>query len=178
MSSLAPPPARGTAGPSPGGATPEELIAQWLDPATATIMQPGLHGAGLLRPKVLHEKARELFARFRPRLPFGLTLAEIPRLRPHLVRDRPSRGSTWRPPVPSRSAFRRWPSTAANYVDGGLLGALPLWAAGEMGATRAIALNVLNRLPFALLRNRAAAAPARLPARSDRISSHRQRLAP
>jgi predicted acylesterase/phospholipase RssA len=34
------------------------------------------------------------------------------------------------------------------YVDGGLLGALPLWAAEETGATRAIALDVLNSWLF------------------------------
>ena len=135
-----------------GGATPEELIEQWLDPATATIMKPGLHGAGLLRPKVLHEKARELFARFRPRLPFGLTLAEIPRLRPHLIRDS---AITWQHLAATCSIPFGFPPVAIDgrkFVDGGLLGALPLWAAGEMGATRAIALNVLNRLPFTLLR--------------------------
>jgi len=135
-----------------GGATPEELIAQWLDPATATIMKPGLHGAGLLRPKMLHEKARELFARFRPRLPFGLTLAEIPRLRPHLIRDA---AITWQHLAATCSIPFGFPPVIIDgrkYVDGGLLGALPLWAAGEMGASRAIALNVLNRLPFTLLR--------------------------
>jgi predicted acylesterase/phospholipase RssA len=36
-------------------------------------------------------------------------------------------------------------------VDGGLLGALPLWAAQEMGATRAIAVNALTTLPFRML---------------------------
>jgi predicted acylesterase/phospholipase RssA len=39
-----------------------------------------------------------------------------------------------------------------RYVDGGLVGALPLWAAGQMGATRAIALNVLTAAPFRMLR--------------------------
>jgi predicted acylesterase/phospholipase RssA len=38
-----------------------------------------------------------------------------------------------------------------RYVDGGLRGALPLWAAEKMGATRAIALNVLNTPGFRLL---------------------------
>jgi len=39
-----------------------------------------------------------------------------------------------------------------HYVDGGLLGSLPLWAAEELGATRAIAVNCLTSLPFRLLR--------------------------
>jgi hypothetical protein len=32
--------------------------------------------------------------------------------------------------------------------DGGLLGALPVWAAGEMGARRALAINVLRSMPL------------------------------
>ena len=38
------------------------------------------------------------------------------------------------------------------YVDGGLLGSLPLWAAEEMGATRAVALNCLTGLSFRMVR--------------------------
>jgi hypothetical protein len=38
-----------------------------------------------------------------------------------------------------------------RYVDGGFRGALPIWAAEELGATRAVALNVLNTPGFRLL---------------------------
>jgi predicted acylesterase/phospholipase RssA len=33
------------------------------------------------------------------------------------------------------------------YVDGGLLNVLPLWAASEMGAARAVVVNALPRMP-------------------------------
>jgi NTE family protein len=126
-----------------GGCSAEELILEWMDSATARI--------GLFRAEALHQRARELFLRYQSRIPFGLTVVEVPRLRARLVR-----GSeiTWRhlaatcaipfgfPPV--RIQDRR-------YVDGGLLGALPLWAAEEMGATRAIAVNALTTLPFRML---------------------------
>src|SRR5882762_1549656 len=65
-----------------GGCGPDELTQEWLDPAIGTILRPGLHRFGILRPSVLHEKARDLFARFQPRIPFGLTLTEVPQLRP------------------------------------------------------------------------------------------------
>jgi NTE family protein len=50
------------------------------------------------------------------------------------------------------------------YVDGGLLAAVPLWAAVEMGATSAVAINALDIMPSLLLRAgvsalRAVAAP-------------------
>ena len=82
----------------------------------------------------------------------GLFVVEVPRLGARLVRDSEI---TWRhlaatcttpfglPPV--RIQGRR-------YVYGGLLGALPLWAAQEMGATRAIAVNALTTLPFRVIR--------------------------
>jgi predicted acylesterase/phospholipase RssA len=38
------------------------------------------------------------------------------------------------------------------YSDGGLLGALPLWAASELGATRVVAVNVLPKMPSAVVR--------------------------
>ena len=70
-----------------GGRSPDDLIREWMDPATGTIMQPGLHSTGFLLPKMLHEKSREMYSNCRPRIPFGLTLAEVPRLRAHLIRD-------------------------------------------------------------------------------------------
>ena len=126
-----------------GGCSAEDLIREWMDSATARI--------GLFRAGALHQRARELSSRYQPRIPFGLTVVEVPRLRARVVR-----GSeiTWRhlaatctipfcfPPV--RIQDRR-------YGDGGLLGALPRWAAEEMGATRAIAVNALTTLPFRML---------------------------
>ena len=41
------------------------------------------------------------------------------------------------------------------YVDGGLLGVLPLWAAGAMGATRVLALNALPVVPSRVARGAA-----------------------
>ncbi len=135
-----------------GGSTPDELVSEWMDPATGTIMQPGLHRTGILRPGMLHEKARHLFKRFQPHIPFGLTLAEVPRLRPLLVRGPEI---TWRHLAAACSiplAFPPVEIAGKYYVDGGLLGALPVWAAEEMGATHAIAVNAINILPFTILR--------------------------
>jgi NTE family protein len=126
-----------------GGCSAGDLIREWMDSATARI--------GLFRAPALHQRARELFSHYQPRIPFGLTVVEVPRLRARLLRDSEI---TWQhlaatctipfgfPPV--RIENRR-------YVDGGLLGALPLWAAQEMGATRAIAVNALTTLPFRML---------------------------
>jgi NTE family protein len=126
-----------------GGCSAEDLIREWMDSDVARI--------GLFRAEALHQRARDLTLRYQPRIPFGLTVVEVPRMRARLVRGS---GITWRhlaatcaipfgfPPVRIEN---RW------YVDGGLLGALPLWAAEEMGATRVIAVNALTTLPFRML---------------------------
>ena len=69
-----------------------------------------------------------------------------------LVRDREI---TWEHLAAACSIPLAFPPVAIEgrrYVDGGLLGALPLWAAEEMGATRVIAVNCLTSLPFRLVR--------------------------
>jgi NTE family protein len=125
-----------------GGATAEELAREWLDASTATLMRRG----------PLYAKARHLFERYQPRTPFGLTVVEVPRLRSHIVRGTDVR---WEHLAATCSIPMVFPPVRIGgklYVDGGFLGALPLWAAEEMGATRAIAVNCLTTWPFRLLR--------------------------
>jgi NTE family protein len=126
-----------------GGCSAEDLIREWMDSTTARI--------GLFRAEALDQRARALFSRYQPRIPFGLTVVEVPRLRARLVR-----GSeiTWRHLAATCAIPLDFPPVriqGRRYVDGGLLGALPLWAAEEMGATRAIAVNALTTLPFRVL---------------------------
>jgi NTE family protein len=134
-----------------GGCTPEELARLWLDPAAGQIMRFGLHSTGFLQGEPLHAKARELFERFSPRVPFALTTVGVPGLRCHIVRDR---DIAWRHLAASCAipcAFPPVEIAGRYYVDGGLRAGLPLWAAEELGATRAVALNVLNTPGFRLL---------------------------
>src|ERR1700676_3710739 len=70
------------------GCTPEELEREWLDPRMAGVMRIGLHTMGVLHGEPLREKARELFARFQPKMPFALTMVEVPSLRSRIVRER------------------------------------------------------------------------------------------
>ncbi len=135
-----------------GGCNPDDLIRDWLDPLIASIFQPGLTLRELLPAESLHMKARELFARYRPQTRFGLTAVEIPRMRVRLICDE---DVTWRHLAATCSIPVVFPPVhiaGRKYVDGGLLGGLPLWAAEEMGATRAIAVNVLTSLPFRAFR--------------------------
>ena len=135
-----------------GGATPEDLIREWTNPRTAAVMQWGPHRSGCLNPDTLHTRARELFDCYRPRRPFGVTLTELPWLRQALFRDAEV---TWRHLAGAASIPLCFPPVeigGRRYVDGGLRSSLPLWAAEAMGATRAVALQVLTTLPFRTLR--------------------------
>ena len=127
-----------------GGATPDELVREWLDGSLAAIR--------VLRPEPLHQKARELWSRYKPERPFALTLIETPRLRPHLVRGT---DVTWRHLAATASIpgfFPSVPIDGRSYVDGGFRGALPLWAAADMGATDVIAVDCLGTLRWQILR--------------------------
>jgi NTE family protein len=127
-----------------GGVSADELIAEWLDGSLAAIR--------IFHPEPLHQKARELFSRFRPELPFGLTVVETPGLGARLVCGPEI---TWRHMAATCSIPVLFPPVSIGnrrYVDGGVGGALPVWAAQEMGATRAVAMNCLMGLPFRVLR--------------------------
>lgn len=124
-----------------GGATAADLEREWLDPLTAHVM----------RRKALYLKTEHLFKAYRPRVPFGLTIVDLVRMRPKLVR---APEIEWRHMAASCSVPLVFPPVwigGRPYVDGGLFGALALWAAEEMGAERAIALNCLNARWFKLL---------------------------
>jgi NTE family protein len=124
-----------------GGATPAELEREWLDPLTAQLM----------RHHALHKKARHLFETYHPRVPFGLTVVDLLKFRPRLFRGAEIEWAHLAATCSIPGVFPPVRIGGRRYVDGGLLGALPLWAAKEMGATRAVALNCLNTRSFRLL---------------------------
>jgi NTE family protein len=85
-------------------------------------------------------------------MPFALTVVELPSLRSHIVREHEI---TWKHLAASCAIPFGYPPIEIGgrlYVDGGLRGGLPLWAAEALGARRALALNVLNGAAFRMLR--------------------------
>jgi NTE family protein len=133
-----------------GGASAEELVQRWLDPRSAQIMTFRLHRTGVLDGAPLFETARELFETYRPRMPFALTIVELPSLRPLIV---PGEKVTWKHLAAACAIPLGFPPVEIDgryYVDGGLRGGLPLWAAETLGARRALALNVLTMPAFRL----------------------------
>jgi len=133
------------------GCSAEELAKLWLDPTTAHIMTFGPHPTGFLQGEPMHAKSRELFERFKPRIPFALTTVELPWMRSCIVRDRDIR---WEHLAATCSIPLAFPPVRIGehlYVDGGFRAGLPLWAAEELGADSALALNVLSTVEFRVL---------------------------
>ena len=150
-----------------GGCSPAELIATWHDPALADLMRlrfPALPWRGVFDPAPLVRHVDDLFARFRPRVPYGTTLVEVPRLRPVLVRGEQMTAAHLRASCAIPFGFPPVKIGGKWYVDGGLLAVVPLWAAVKMGATSAVVVNALPMMPSRFLRAtvgvfRAVAAP-------------------
>jgi len=138
-----------------GGCTPQELIDIWLDSKMEKMMRVRWRWSswqGLWDPAPLHEAAHALTERYRPRIPYALTMTEIPRMRLRVVRGE---DVTWRHLVASCSVPTGFPPVSIDgklYADGGLLEVMPLSTAVQMGATRAIAVNALPVMPSRVVR--------------------------
>jgi len=137
------------------GCPPEELIHFWTDPSTAMFLKlrpPLQRWRGPFDGRSFLKRVQELYAGHRPRIPFGVVLTDIARLRPRLFQ---SEEVTWQHLAGACAIPLALPPQRIGgrlYVDGGLFSSLPLWAAAAMGASRAVAVNVLPFLPSRLMR--------------------------
>jgi predicted acylesterase/phospholipase RssA len=134
-----------------GGATADELAAWWRRAAAEGRLRlrvPRNPLDGLLDVHQVDRWIRELHAAFEPKVECRVVLTELFRLKPRMVG-----GShiTWQHLAASCALLGLLPQRRVAgrvYSDGGLLGALPLWAARECGATFTIGLNVMPRMPW------------------------------
>ena len=138
-----------------GGCPPGELARRWTHESTADFLRwrfPLYPWHGFFDDAGFTRHVQEFFSRFTPRIPIGVTLTDLLRLRPCLVR---SEEITWKHLAASCSIPVGLPPVRIDgrrYTDGGVLNVLPLWAAAEMGATRAIAINAMPQPPSRVLR--------------------------
>lgn len=104
---------------------------------------------GIWDPRPFEGWVRELYFAHTPRVPFGVVMTELLRLRPRLIC---TPDVTWRHLAASCAVPGVLPLPkieGRTYADGGVLGVLPLWAAAQMGAERIVAINVLAQPPLA-----------------------------
>lgn len=131
-----------------GGADPAYLAALWLGAANlAGLRLSRRPWRNLLDAGPLEQRIAALWTTYRPRAEIGVVAVELRTLRPRLFRNGEI---TPRHLAASCAVLACYPQVRLGgrlYTDGGLLGALPLWAAAEMGAARVVAVNALPRLP-------------------------------
>ena len=150
------------------GLPAEELVEYWLDPAAGNLMRyrlPRTPWGGIFDPGPLERRAKGLVESGKPRAEFGLVATQLPMLR---VRMFSGAEVTWKHLVATCAVPGGFPPVRLGrslFCDGGILEAVPSWAAVQMGATRIVAVNALRFRPPAILklftRGVRAAAPAR-----------------
>ena len=122
-----------------GGATPEDLCAFWRRPEVGRFRD---------LPKII----QELMARYPLKKEYALTLTDLAKLKPKVVRGE---DVTWRHLaascaipglLPQQRIDGRW------YSDGGLLNPLPAWAAVDLGAECVVGVNALAEMPSSVLK--------------------------
>lgn len=144
-----------------GGASAEELAEWWRRAAAQGRMQwrfPRSPLDGFLESRQIEEWIRDLHGAYRPKIEYHAVITELVRLKPRLVE-----GSrvTWKHLAASCALLGVLPQQkleGAVYSDGGMLSALPMWAAREVNAGFALGLNVMPRMPWPV---RAALRPVR-----------------
>jgi NTE family protein len=138
-----------------GRCPPGELVRRWSDKSSGDFLRlrhPLYPWRCFFDNASFSSRVQEFFSAFTPRIPIGVTLADALRLRPRLVR---SEEITWKHLAATCAIPLGLPPVRIDgtyYTDGGVLDVLPLWAAAEMGATRAIAINAMPEPPSRILR--------------------------
>ncbi|MGA2214583.1 MAG: patatin-like phospholipase family protein [Bryobacteraceae bacterium] len=133
-----------------GGCHPDELIERWLNLDAAAhyrwkFPRTPLHG--VLDTTPLQAAIRGVYESFEPRTQFAMVLTDLMKLRPVVLRGN---AVSWQHLVATTAIMGLFDQVRLGgrvYSDGGLLSAVPLWAAAEIGATRALVIDLLPRPP-------------------------------
>jgi len=130
-----------------GGVSGEELAAQWRDDGHSVPHRwrfPRSIYGGAIDTAALYDRIRALHAAWTPQMPFGVALTEMWTFRPRLI-ETPH--VSWRHLAASCGVPLLLPQHRFDgkwYADGGLLTALPLWGAAQMGADRAVCVDLIG----------------------------------
>ena len=132
-----------------GGCDPDELIERWLNLGSGRYRwkRPATIFGGFLDTAPLQTVIREMYESFELKIDFALVATDLLKLRPRVFR---SSEIGWEHLVATTAIVGLFDQVRIDgrlYSDGGLLSAVPLWAAAELGATRAVVIDVLPQAP-------------------------------
>ncbi len=133
-----------------GGCDPDELIERWMNLDAAAHYRwkfPRTPLQGVFDTTVLQAVLRDVYESFQPRTHFAMVVTDLKKLRPVVLRGNQM---SWQHLVAGAALpilFDQVRLGGRIYSDGGLLATDPLWAAAEVGATKALVIDVLPTLP-------------------------------
>lgn len=138
-----------------GGCDPDELVDRWLHLEAAAkyrwkFPRSPLHG--VFDTTALQQTIRDVYESFQPRMHFAMVVTDLRKLRPRVLRGNEV---SWQHLVAGTAIIGLFDQVRLGgrvYSDGGLLSAVPLWAAAQMGATKALVINVLPAPPGSVAR--------------------------
>jgi len=129
-----------------GGCDPDKLIERWLSLEAAAHYRwklPASIFGGVLDSAPLNKILRETYDSFQPRIDFALVLTDLLKLQPRIFRGPEITSERLIATTAIPGIFDQVRIDGRLYSDGGLLCAVPLWAAAELGATRAVVIDLL-----------------------------------
>jgi NTE family protein len=133
-----------------GGCPPDELIQRWLNMESIRRYRwkfPASFFGGVLDSEDLQRLICDIHQSFQPRVDYALVLTDLLKLQPRIFRGPEV---TWRHLVAGTAIVGIFDQVRIDgrlYSDGGELSAVPLWAAAELGATKALVIDVLPEAP-------------------------------
>ncbi len=136
-----------------GGCSPGELEQLWLNAEQQLRIRPRLprHWShGCMDASGIEGALADLYHRFPPRTGYAAVVTDLVRRQPRIITRSEM---SWRHLLASCAvpgAFDLQRLGGSTYADGGLLSALPLWAAVELGATRIVAVYSQPEPPLPL----------------------------
>jgi NTE family protein len=133
-----------------GGCDPKDLAERWLNLDAAARYGwkfPRSPLQGVFDTAPLQQVIRDVYESYQPRTPFALVLTDLKKLRPVILRGNEM---TWQHLVATTAIVGLFDQVRLGgriYSDGGLLSAVPVWAAAALGATRILVIDVLPAPP-------------------------------
>lgn len=154
-----------------GGATAEELAAKWLRAAELGRLRfrfPRRPLDGVIEFTQIEGFIRDIHGSYQPRIEYHAVLTDLLRWQGRMVEGSQMH---WRHLAASCALLGVLPQQRIDqvlYSDGGIIAALPLWAASQCRATHVIGLNAAPRMPW----------PVRALLKSARAFRHKPRKTP
>jgi len=133
-----------------GGCDPEELIERWLTLEAASRYRwklPRTLLSGVLDSTPLQAVVRGVYDSFQPKTDFAMVVTDLWKLRPRVFYAAQIEAEHLLATTAIVGLFDQVRIDGRVYSDGGLLAAVPLWAAAELGARRALVIDVLPEAP-------------------------------